>query len=45
MEDTGSGTLEQAIIIFNEGKTIPCKVPGDVHIALTDAGIINDSLK
>ena len=33
VEDTGAGTLEQAMVIFNEGKTIPCKVPGDVHIA------------
>ena len=44
VEDTGAGTLEQSMVIFNERKTIPCKVPGDVHIALTDAGIMKDPL-
>lgn len=44
LQDTCKGTLEQAMILHDEGKTIQCKVPGDVHIALTEAGIIKDPL-
>ncbi|MDF2588322.1 MAG: beta-mannosidase [Anaerocolumna sp.] len=38
--EIGKGELEHAI----KNATTPCKVPGDVHTALVDAGIIKDPL-
>lgn len=42
-QQTGSGKpgFER---LFESENTIPCAVPGDIHIALTEAGIIRDPL-
>jgi len=42
--DTGKGRIEERDRLFKENQVISCMVPGDVHIALTDAGIIQDPL-
>ncbi|GKX65313.1 beta-mannosidase [Inconstantimicrobium mannanitabidum] len=44
LQDVGRGNLQQAIDLYEDGNTIECKVPGDVHIALTEAGVIEDPL-
>ncbi len=43
--NTGEGRIEDADRLYAENQTVSCMVPGDVHIALTDAGVIRDPLK
>ena len=42
-QDTGKGTIGAEDPLWETA--ISCRVPGDVHIALTEAGIIEDPLK
>lgn len=44
VQDISKGNLEQAIDLYEAGSTISCKVPGDIHIALAEEGIIEDPL-
>lgn len=41
-QDTGKGTIDQKNKLWETA--ISCQVPGDVHIALTEAGIIKEPL-
>lgn len=41
-QDTGKGNINESSDLWNSA--IPCQVPGDIHIALTEAGIIEDPL-
>ena len=41
-QDTGKGSITEADELWNSA--VPCRVPGDVHIALTEAGVIEDPL-
>ena len=41
-QDTGKGNINEGNELWNGA--VPCRVPGDVHIALTEAGIIEDPL-
>lgn len=43
--DNGKGRIKEVDKLFTENQVIGCMVPGDVHIAFTDAGIIPDPLK
>lgn len=42
-QETGTGTLAQAEKRL-DSESIPCPVPGDVHVALADAGVIPEPL-
>ena len=41
-QDTGKGNINENNELWNSA--VPCQVPGDVHVALTEAGIIEDPL-
>lgn len=41
-QDTGKGTISEDNELWE--RAVLCRVPGDVHIALTEAGIIEDPL-
>ncbi len=43
-QNTGKGNIENAGALFEKEQVVSCKVPGDIHIALTQAGIIKDPL-
>jgi beta-mannosidase len=40
-----TGSLEEALSRREDGDTIPCAVPGDVHLALTEVRIIQEPLE
>ena len=40
----GTGKIEEADQMFDGSDVVCCQVPGDIHIALTEAGIIEDPL-
>ncbi len=42
--DAGVGTIEWAMDLYEKAQTIDCRVPGDVHMALTEEGIIEEPL-
>lgn len=42
--DIGMSSYDEAILKVRNGESIPCPVPGDVHMALMDAGVIKDPL-
>ncbi len=44
LQDTGKGKFEEVDKLFQTEQVVSCKVPGDIHEALTDAGIIKDPL-
>ncbi len=44
LQDVGKGTIEVACEAFGGTEVYACRVPGDIHIALTDAGVIADPL-
>ncbi len=41
-QDTGKGKINESNELWNSA--VSCQVPGDVHIALTEAGVIEDPL-
>lgn len=41
-QETGKGRFEDAMAIFLAEHTVKCPVPGDVHMALTQAGVIQE---
>lgn len=41
-QDTGKGNINENNELWNSA--VSCRVPGDVHIALTEAGVIEDPL-
>lgn len=43
-QDIKVGSIERIEELFQSEKVIACKVPGDIHVALTDAGIIKEPL-
>lgn len=43
-QDIGNGRIEQVAEQFNGEQVVACKVPGDIHMALADAGIIKEPL-
>ncbi len=43
-KDTGTGSIEWAMDMYQSAQTIDCMVPGDVHVALVDKGIIEEPL-
>ncbi len=43
-QDIGAGSIAQIDELFGGKQVVACKVPGDIHIALTDAGVIKDPL-
>ncbi len=43
--DVGTGTLANAREAFAKNAAFPCPVPGDVHMALIDGGIIPEPLE
>lgn len=44
LRDVGKGKIEEKEEMFCGREVYPCSVPGDVHIALTEAGVIKDPL-
>lgn len=42
--DIGKGSIDNALRVRDNGETILCPVPGDVHMALMNAGRIKDPL-
>lgn len=44
LQDTGKGKFETVDELFAKEQVVSCKVPGDIHIALTEAGVIKDPL-
>ena len=43
-QDVGKGNIVHVDEMFEQKQVVACKVPGDVHIALTEAGIIKEPL-
>ena len=43
LQDVGKGKIEEVKALFGAG-VYSCPVPGDIHIALTEAGVIKDPL-
>lgn len=43
LQDVGKGKIEEVKALFG-AEVYPCPVPGDIHIALTEAGVIKDPL-
>ena len=41
-QDTGKDSINETNELWN--RAVPCQGPGDVHIALTEAGVIEDPL-
>lgn len=41
-QDIGKGNINESNELWNN--VVPCQVPGDVHVALTEAGVIEDPL-
>ncbi len=44
LQDTGKGKIEDVDKLFATEQVVNCKVPGDIHIALEEAGMIKDPL-
>lgn len=42
--EIGQGKIELSDLLFAGEKCVSCPVPGDIHMALTDAGVIQDPL-
>lgn len=43
LQDVGKGKIEEVKTLFG-GEVYSCPVPGDIHMALTEAGVIKDPL-